>query len=457
MENRVRDSRQWRQKDWGLFVPLLILNVVSLWSTIRGTELALGHAGVAVMAGVSIQGILFILLSGMAASHVPFRKWIAILALGSISIYTSFFVYHNKFVTTDQMIGAQFRPAEMAHEQLVTTVVKPLQEDFDGLRARDLALEQAIDSEEGGEGITGLRGRGPEARKLIAERNELTPRLRELQLSVEKIQPLLVKAKALDSSASDAPDDLFSIDKAIWEAVPTDYREGVMQGPRREDYFDQASRFQLLTPLFNLLDGKSDPVSIASFTLASFIDGISIMLGTAIDRRARRAPFENVSDFLTQIIWGYKTASKSISYYLDRPGQRRVKVTDAESTMPKDVVHLVQLIINGPGSNFLMTLVDAIDSEKKEIDYASLEKSGDETYRRGYKLLLEAFRQPSLSWLDIKDDPSRWVFLDSICYASFFNWLNDEIIYQLQKEQEEGVAGIHTSPRVVPFRRPVAC
>lgn len=446
-------------KDLGLLIPLSLLNIVSFWTTTQGAALALNHEGIGIAAGVSIQGILFILLAGMAAGHAPVRKWIAIAAFSFLSIYTSFFTYHNSLISNDNMIGAQFRPAEIQHEQLVSQAVGPLQEEFNELQARDKALQQELTYEENGQGRTGIPGRGPEARRIIAERNELAPEIEELRLTVAQIQQLLSQAKAINPGSEDAPEQLFKIDKAIWEVIPVSERPDASLAPRREDYFDQASRFDLLTPLFMLLDGTGDRASIAAFALAGVIDGISIMLGTAIDKRARQAPFENISDFVTQCIWGFKSAVASIKHYWHKKGHRHPKATVAEAMRANEVVILVKLILEGQGSDFLMNMVDALDFESKAIALDLLLRHENPTFQRGYKLLLEAFRQPALGWIEIAEDSNTWMFVDDICYTAFLKWLNEEIIYQLEYERQEGLqnqAEEDGSPKVVPFRHPSA-
>lgn len=460
MTSKMNEDRQRSKKDLGLLIPLVVLNLVSGWTTIRGAEIALGNQGIAVMAGISIQGILFILLSGMAANHAPVRKWIAIAVFSLFSIYTSFFTYYGQFATTDQMVGANFRNAEQAHEQLVTLAVKPLQEEFNRLQAKDLTLEQAIKTEEGGGGITGIPGRGPETRRLIEQRNNLAPKLNELKLSTGEIEKLLEQANSLQSNN---PDDLLRISKEIWEAVPLAYRPTDYEGPKRDEYFDSASRFELLAPLLHLTEqqqsNQNETPSTAALVLASVIDGMGIMLGTAIDQRARRAPFEGVASFFGQIIWGAKSARRTLQYYWWQPGRRYMNTTPAQSTMAREAVYLVKLRLSGRGSHFLEKFLDAVEPVGREIDYDQLMQHSNMTFRTGFRLLLEAFRHPSLNWINVQHSPVNWAFIDADSYYEFHKWLSEEIIYQAERENEEG-AGLSEeeteTPKVIQFRRPQA-
>ena len=205
-------SNKKSQKDFYLMVPLVLLNLVSGYTTIQGARLALGDVtdasvnGIAVAAGVSIQGILFILLSGSAAKHAPLRKWIAISVFGFFSMYTSFFTYYSTFMSTDQMAGAAYTYAEVRHQDLVSTVVSPFQEEFNRVSAEYNSLNRAIKSEEGGIGESGVSGRGPVARGLIQQRDALEPEFRTLEAIATPLQSLLTEARDLTSND---PEDLF--------------------------------------------------------------------------------------------------------------------------------------------------------------------------------------------------------------------------------------------------------
>ena len=445
------------QKDLTLLIPLLVLNVASGYTTIHGAELALGDAGIAIIAGISVQGILFILLSGNAAKHAPIRKWLAVLVFGFFSIYTSFFTYYDTFVTNDQMVGASYMYAETNHQALVDTAVNPILEEFRGVDATYQSLEEEIRQEEGGDGETGLPGRGPRATSLIQQKNALAPTHHELEATTLRLENLLEEARRMDSSD---PEQLFILDKEIWEAVPQEYRPENYKGPQREDYFDQASRYQLLAPILSLTgnapDTKKKPSS-AALAIATAIDGVSIMLGTAIDKRARRAPFEGVTFFFVQIIWGTKKAIKTVLHYWRRPGYRYVNAADSETVMARDAVYLIKLKLNDRGSDFLASFLSAVDPVEKKIDYAKLKEEPDQTLRTGFRLLLESLRHPSLNWVRTTQNSDEWVFRNLDSYSEFCKWLSDELIYQAE---QEGIKGIdfesETSPKIIKFRRPLS-
>ena len=191
--------------------------------------------------------------------------------------------------------------------------------------------------------------------------------------------------------------------------------------------------------------------------MAAAIDGVSIMLGTAIDRRARRAPFEGITFAFAQIVLGAKKAIKTALYYWKRPGYRYINVADSETIMARAAVSYIELKIEKSGSDFLADLLAAIDPIKRIVDYDELMKNPSPIMTTGYRLILEAFRHPSLKWVIAKKD--TWVFEDPDSYSEFCKWVSEEIVYQA--EQEGTIASYATneqysSPKVVKFRRPLA-
>lgn len=461
MINNTNRLRRPVQKDLYLMGPLLLLNLVSGYTTIEGAKLALGGdasvTGIAVAAGVSIQGILFILLSGSAAKHAPLRKWIAVAIFGFFSIYTSFFAYYSTFMSTDQMEGVDYNYAEVRHQELVDDVVDPFQAEFNRVSASYKTLNRAIDDEQEGSGESGISGRGPVAKELISQRDDLEPRFIELETVAIPLEELLSEARGLTSYD---PNDLFEIDKAIWEILPTQYHQNY-QPPQRQDYYNQDARYELLAPIISLTNSEPDAQkapSNAALVMAATIDGVSIMLGTAIDRRARRAPFEGVTFTFVQIIWGAKKAVKTIAYYWRRKGYRYVNAADSETIMARAAVTYIELKIENKGSEFLEGFLAAVSPGDRKIDYDQLVAGPHSTINTGYRLLLEAFRHPSLEWISTTEKENEWVFTDFNSYAEFCKWLSDEIVYQAEQEGPSNGYAEYTyrSPKVVKFRRPLS-
>ena len=444
------------QRDVVLLVPLLLLNLVSGYTTVKGAELSLGDIGAAIAVGVSIQGILFILLSGWAAKHAPVRKWIAVFVFGFFSVYTSFFTYYDTFNSGDRMPGASMVHAEASHQEVVDTVVNPFLEQSSDVAARYESLTRSIDREKGGEGLTRTVGRGPETRKLEQERMDLEPEHLRLQEVEEEINTLLDRAKSVES---DNPEALFEIDTSLWEVVPASYRADSYK-PERVDYFDQDNRYKLLAPMLTLVNKDTSSTrepAVAALIIAAVIDGISILLGTAIEKGKKRSPAERITYLSVGTIWGFKKTVKTIWYYLRRPSYRYMNVESSETTLASDAVYLVRLKLNNKGSEFLESFLSAVDPIARKIDYTTLQNEQDPTVRTGFRLLLEAFRHPSLNWVHPLQEGDHWIFSSSDSYADFCKWLSDEIIYQAEREDGNGVDyGSVSATKVVQLRRPLS-
>lgn len=447
------------KKDIYLMVPLIVLNLVSGCTTFSGAKLVLGHQGVAMMAGIGIQGILFILLSGYAAKHAPARKWLAVLVFSFFSIYTSFFTYHSTFVANDTRVDAAATVANERHNQFESEIVSPFLNDYNQIEAEYNNLNNKIDREQKGRGLSGQVGIGPETRKLIQQRDELEVERSVLQKSAIEVKTDLDSFNTLPPGD---PDAVYKLDHAIWNNIPEQYRKNSPEGytgPNADDYNNPNERYELLAPILTLLDRNTESnrgMSIAALAIAAMIDGVSIVLGTAIDKKKKRAPFEEVAFFLSQTLWGAKKARKTFSYYWKKPGYRYLALQDANTTMASDAVYLVELKLNNKGSEFLSIFLNAVDPVSKRIDYARLCKEPDPTLRIGYRLLLEAFRDPSLSWVSLSKDGRQWMFSSMENYAEFCRWLSDEIVYQAQQEGTVGIDyGQALSSEVVKFRRPI--
>jgi hypothetical protein len=448
------------RKDVFLMIPLILLNLVSGYTTIKGADLVLGHLGVAVIAGISIQGILFILLSGYAAKHAPVRKWLAVLVFSFFSIYTSFFAYHNTFVANDTRADAAAIVANSSHRKFEDEIATPFINDYRRIESQYNNLNNKIEREQDGLGLSGQVGIGPETRKLMNQRDALETQLLQIKSAALEVEKGL--ASFNDLLPGD-PDAVHELDTSIWLNIPEAYRQNVptgYEGPDRDEYSNPTDRYELLAPILTLIDSNPESnreISVAALVIAGVIDGVSIVLGTAIDKKKKRAPFEEMAFFLSQTLWGAKKAKKTFLYYWEKPSYRYLAVKDAETTIASDAVYLVELKLNKRGSEFLSNFLNAVDPISKKIDYARLCAEPEPTLRIGFRLLLEAFRDPSLSWVSTSKDGQQWMFSNRESYAEFCRWLSDEIIYQAQQEGTVGVDyGQAFSSKVVKFRRPIA-
>src|SRR5262245_21346393 len=77
-------ARRWqppawaRDKDWGLLVLLLILNIRTAYTTVLGARQMLPYPMSDVL-GLAIQGMLFLVLAGFALREHMVRKWTLVI------------------------------------------------------------------------------------------------------------------------------------------------------------------------------------------------------------------------------------------------------------------------------------------------------------------------------------------------------------------------------------------
>lgn len=276
------DSKTKSKRDIVLLVILGLFNVWSGATTIIGASYIL-PIGWSWMSGFAVQFMLFALLSGWAMRDSFFRKWLAVLAFSTISVYTSFFCYYD-ILTQDARKVSESIEAQAAHQSLIANVFIPLENELRTLEA-EVGTAYRIAKEECDGLITGLQGCGEKHRELLKEaiaKDELLKKQASLVSSIrdkfyydtDQLSPQQIYERDLEALAS-VPSELKTIDTIAYSS-----------------YFDEDYSVEFLTPYYKVFKSESrQEPAVVALVIAALIDGIAIMQGTAIERRKRKYSF----------------------------------------------------------------------------------------------------------------------------------------------------------------------
>lgn len=264
------------QRDWVLLFCITGISLVSSGTTILGAKQIL-PSPMAEVIGVSVQTMLYLLLTGMMMSHSVVRRWFGISVFTVISIYTSFFTYYEE-LGSEADAADQIEEALIAHAALVSDLYSPIRNECDRLMREADALTDATELEARGGSMTGISGYGPVARKMAREASAKRLAAMEPCSVADRLQPLF----EIDVEGI-TPDELFRSDLAAWQQAPD--RNGSV-APERATYVDLDAQVALLTPFHRVLDGQL--TAIVAFVLALLVDGSALVLGTAVVVPAKR-------------------------------------------------------------------------------------------------------------------------------------------------------------------------
>ncbi|MEA5604808.1 hypothetical protein [Nostoc sp. UHCC 0252] len=385
-----RDEPKLR-RDKNLLAALTVLNVVSGFTTIIGTvQIFPGLVGY--ISGATIQGTLFLLLSGSAAKHAPKLKWLTIASFSIISVYTSFFAYYDT-LTSPQSKKSDLNKALAAHQESVSNVYSPLRKRVTDLEGEISALNNQIPKEEGGQGVTGLVGHGTETKKLIEKRNQLEIELNKLKPTVDSLQKVFNY-----ETKNKSPEDILQADIKALGAVPKEYLPKEYSGnleSLRKKYLDVEESIKVLAPYYKLKNGEIP--AIAALLIAVMVDGLIISLGTAVEIKQQE----------------------------------------------------VSLRLKGSGSNFLDEFLNAIDEATGSINSQLLQKTNNPS---AYILLLQNIRL-HLGW--VNNNQKEWKIRPQNS-NQLVDWLITERERQLRKEGNKVNKQSHNSSqeRIVKFQLP---
>ena len=267
------------QTDKVLLFLLIFLNIGSAYTTVVGAREILPRPMSDVI-GLTVQMMLLITLAGFAAKHAPVRKWFVVGVLACASIYTSFFAYYGK-LAAEADANAKLDMALQAHAAFVSDIYQPTLSKITQLEQEAKQLYDQS-NREGRSGLTtGVVGFGPVAKKYAAEARMKEMEAARLQADLDRLQHRYeYETEGLEA------EQIYSKDLAAWQISPDSWKAEIAS-PERGTYIDLEQEVKLLTPFYKIRRGEAP--AIAGMLLALLVDGVAILLGTAIHSRGRPA------------------------------------------------------------------------------------------------------------------------------------------------------------------------
>lgn len=410
-------------RDNVLLVLLGFLNVASLLTTTYGA-MQLLPAPICYIVGVSIQAMLFTMLAGFAGQHAPIRRWFVVAVFSVACVYASFFTYYGE-LSKGEDANRQHALAEAKHAELVKDVFAAHKSEAARQVETAKALLEQAQSEIQLGSVSGQRGYGDRGRKMMEEANAAHLAAEQFAADVRRLEPMFEY-----DLVNLTPKEVHSRDLAAWQNAPTEWTQGYAQ-PVYEAYVDETSRVQFLAPFYRVREG--DTVALVALGLASLVDGMAILLGSAIERRhSRRRSLEEASEELATYI---HSARKGAGFLWQAIiGRLPLDDSGRGGAGPQTVL----LMIHGDPAEFIQTVVDAVHPENGHIPAAGLRFHPNASFAGAWDQLFAAARLAGWVRVDSADQYVR-------DWHQFVGWLVGE-----QTEVRAGEAGVRIT---VPARR----
>ena len=418
-------SQTDKKRDKNLLRILILLNIVSGSATIRGALQVLPSI-VAIPAGLIIHSLLLLLLSGSSASHAPKRKWIAVLVLSSLSVYTSFFTYYEQ-LTDSQQAKLSIERARAAHQEMIEHVYAPLKQEVSRLY-QEYRESQRLTQAEVDNGLFSGKGSG-----FGESARELRKRELEKQTEYEKLADVLNDlGPRLDYPLEDlTPEQIYFQDQNVFAMVPHSFRPNNFD-IERANYIDPTLDIALLTPFHKIQEGEAG--ALAAMGLALCLDSLILMLGTAILIVVPPKPksiWERLAGFIASQTSGVKGCLKTSTEEFLKPAN--VYTLDLEKMgIPLQIIRELR----GKCSVFLLQLYKATNPSTLEIDFNQLRQQTGEAVLV-YRMLLDNLMSPGLGWVSCNND--AWV-VNQPHYFQYSHWLQKEIARHIEFESNYIVA-----------------
>ena len=406
-------NKPQEEYDIVLMVVLTFFNLGSGATTILGAMQILPIKYLAWTLGGAVQLMLFLLQAGLVVKanspSLRLRKWLAIMVLASASVYTSFFTYYGQLAQETNEKRAIDR-AVTAHNRLISEVYTPMKDHLRDLQQEAVTLRVTAKAEQEKGIETGIKGYGSQARKLDKLALDKEIEAKNFENTVNELRPLFqYNLENLE------PKDILKKDGEALSSAPKDFRENYPE-LKRGDYIDEDLEFSLLAPYLKVKN--QDEAALLALLIAIGVDGMAIMLGTAIVAKRLPAKDENL----------------------------------------QNAVEYVTLDLKEKGSNFLKDFYDAISPvEPHTINYSALrQKYGNydsreypgrqfldelKETRTALDKLLDKLGGTKTAWVVRNNEDTEWV-VPPKHYHQLVNWLQKEIKRQksleAQKEEEIG-------------------
>lgn len=429
-KQRPRTLPSWMtERDWGLLLLLLVLNIRSAYTTVLGSRQLMPYPMSDIL-GVSIQTMLFLVLAGFALKEAAIRKWTVVVVFATICIYTSFFSYYEELAGGADA-QEQLDAALVTHATFVSAIYQPARSRIDTLAREAEALFELAEREASRGSTSGVTGYGPLAKKYAQEAGEKKVEAQGLQADLDRLEPHFEY-----SVEGLTPEEVFRKDLQAWQLAPADWKATVAM-PAPGDYLDESARVALLLPFERVKEG--DLAAVMALSLATLVDGIAIFLGTAIHSRQKKTTLsEQVAGFIGHV----KTSGAVVRTALSRPA-----VTDPKSEVQlDDVLQVVDLRIAGRGSDFLTTFYQAIHPETGALDFSGLQRHPNATYRIAARMLVDQLRNPQLGWVLVDDG---WWSVPEDLYPKVTGWLGEQIRRECELEVQLPGATIQEPERTL--------
>jgi hypothetical protein len=410
------------ERDRVLTVLLAIINLGSGATTIMGAMQVLPIALAWVIGGTT-QMMLFLLLGEFTVKHAPFRKWVAVLVLTFISVYTSFFTYYKELAGEASEKLAHDRAA-LAHQKFVADLYTPMKDSLKQLED-EAASARVLAEAEKSRGVQSGLGGGyeAEARKLDLQALDSENKAKNFKSTVEQVSPKFeYDIKGLK------PNEILEKDRQALTEVPAERRQNYPE-LKREMYIDEELDVSLLAP-YNKVKRLEEP-ALFSMGIALGVDGIAIMLGTAITiKRERKTLAQLIADQIREWKRGFAHVIGAV--------KTPINLDQLNGNAPQasgEAVERVTLKLQGKGSRFLGEFKKAIETREPHIiNYQVLNNHPNLTFKEGFILLLNKLGEPGRAWVRV-NSPNSWVVVPEH-YDRLTEWLTEEIDHHNQEEAD---------------------
>jgi hypothetical protein len=420
------------KSDGPLLLGVILLNGVSGFTTVQGAmQILSGPAGI--VAGVGIQFMLLILSSGKSARHAPVKKWTAVVVLSTVSIYTSFFSYYGIMTHEKKALTARSL-AVNAFVSQKTTIFEPIDTKVAKLAGEMKQIEGQRQKEIKGSGTTGMKGVGIQATTLATDLQKVEKEYFPLKEEHEKVAPYF--NKNLNGAS---PEAILQMAQEAHSKASAEYR-GNTPPPNRNDYIDVESSVEFLAPINKLKRGDTD--AIAAITAAGLVDGMIIILATAVSikKRNQKISIENLTRWVAKNLLDAKIFVRTVKDLSVQPVGSMPTGDFLDTTRLENPVHMVSFRLRGRASHFIALLYHNLDAAKCILNHEALLNHDNDTYRIGYRMMLDELRR--LRWVVWHRKDRVFVTPSSVCYASFTAWLNSEMVRLAREEARLEAEGV---------------
>ena len=372
-------------------IVLLSLNIVSGYTTIQGAASILPHPSWALFLGLGIQCLLFFALAELILKHAPWVKWLTVLILSFLSIYTSVTTYYTGLTGEYNQKLARDK-ALTAHNHLIAEVYTPMQERLIKLNEEAEFKQEIADCE-----IKGCQSGAPNAGP-VYRRLQNEARLAKSKAEAFERQFNIVSEKInFDTKDTNLnPEKIYENDVSALAKVPSEFRKG--RSLELTDYLDKEKPIELLTPWYKIR--KWEQNAIGPFFLALLIDGLSVILGTRITiKKENKSLPILLGEGIAQFIHDIKASVHDIRRALHFNHANPHRLSDVSPEI-RDTGKTVTLNITGQGSDFLRIFNKAIDKKPPyRIDSQTLQQHDNPTFVEGFERIIYRLSHKNVNWI----------------------------------------------------------